>query len=58
MMFNQIVVQQEAIGIVNDFHINYQPYGEGLYVMDSVESTSALLYQPYMPAPHCLTATP
>ncbi len=45
MMFNQIVVQEEAIDIVKDFDINYKPYGDGLYVMDSVESTSALLYK-------------
>ena len=45
MMFNQIVVQEEALDIVKDFDINYKPYGEGLYVMDSVESTSALLYK-------------
>ena len=45
MMFNQIVVQEEALDIVKDFDINYQSYGDGLYVMDSVESTSALLYK-------------
>ena len=45
MMFNQIVVQQEAIDIIKEFGINYRPYGDGLYVMDSVESTSALLYR-------------
>ena len=45
MMFNQIVVQEEAMDIVRDFGINYRPYGDGLYVMDSVESTSALLYK-------------
>ena len=45
MMFNQIVVQQEAIDIVKEFEINHRPYGDGLYVMDSVESTSALLYK-------------
>ena len=45
MMFNQIVVQEEALDIVKDFDINYKPYGNGLYVMDSVESTSALLYK-------------
>ncbi len=44
MMFNQIVVQEEAMHIVKDFGINYAPFDEGLYVMDSVESTSALLY--------------
>ena len=45
MMFNQIVIQQEAIDIVKEFGINYAPCDEGLYVMDSVESTSALLYR-------------
>ena len=30
MMFNQIVVQEEAIDIVKDFDINYKPYGDGL----------------------------
>jgi len=45
MMFNQIVVQEEALDIVKDFDINYTPYENGLYVMDSIESTSALLYK-------------
>lgn len=45
MMFNQIVVQKEALPIVNDFEINIAPYEDELYVMDSVESTSALLYK-------------
>ena len=45
MMFNQIVVQEEAMHIIRDFDINYAPYQDGLYVMDSVESTSALLYK-------------
>ncbi len=45
MMFNQIVIQQEALPIVKDFGINHRPYEDGLYTMDSVESTAALLYQ-------------
>ncbi len=44
MMFNEIVIQEEAIPIVREFEINYTPLGDGLYVMDSVESTSSLLY--------------
>lgn len=44
MMFNQIVIQEEALPIVRDFGINYAAYEDGLYTMDSVESTSALLY--------------
>lgn len=45
MMFNQIVVQKEALDIVEEFGINYENYEDNLYVMDSVESTSALLYK-------------
>lgn len=45
MMFNQIVVQQEALHIIDEFQINYERYDDNLYVMDSVESTSALLYK-------------
>jgi len=44
MMFNQLVIQEEAMDIVRDFNINYAPFQDGLYTMDSVESTSALLY--------------
>lgn len=44
MMFNQLVIQEDAMPIVKDFHINFQPLEEGLYTMDSVESTSSLLY--------------
>ena len=42
MMFNQLVIQEEAMPIVKDFNINYAPFEDGLYTMDSVESTSAL----------------
>jgi thiazole biosynthesis enzyme len=45
MMFNQIVIQKEALPIVKDFNINFTPYENNLYVMDSIESTSALLYK-------------
>jgi len=45
MMFNQIVIQEEALPIVQEFGINYTAYEKGLYTMDSVESTSALLYR-------------
>ena len=45
MMFNQIVVQKEALDIIKEFDINYEQYNDGLFVMDSVESTSALLYK-------------
>ena len=44
MMFNQIVIQEEAMHIVKDFDINYNTFEDGLYTIDSVESTSSLLY--------------
>ena len=45
MMINDIVVQEEALHIVKEFGINYEQYSDDLFVMDSVESTSALLYK-------------
>lgn len=45
MMFNQAVIQEEAMDIVRDFGINYAPYEDGLYTIDSVESTAGLLYR-------------
>ena len=44
MMFNQIVIQKEAMPIIEDFELNYEQYDENLYTIDSVESTSSLLY--------------
>lgn len=44
-MFNQIVVQEESLDIVRDFDINVEKFEDGLYTIDSVESTSALLYK-------------
>ena len=44
MMFNQIVIQEEAMDIVTEFDINFTPYTDGLYTIDSVESTASLLY--------------
>lgn len=45
MMFNQIVIQEEAMDIIRELGISYKPFGEGLYTMDSIECTSALLYR-------------
>nr|MBP7472132.1 thiazole biosynthesis protein [Prevotella sp.] len=44
MMFNQLVIQKEAMDIVKDFDINYEPFEDDLNTIDSVESTSSLLY--------------
>ncbi len=44
MLFNKIVIQQEAIHILDEYNIRYAQYSEGLYVADSIEATSALVY--------------
>lgn len=44
MMFNQVVVQDEAMPIINEFGIGAEAFEDGLYTVDSVESTSSLLY--------------
>lgn len=45
MMFNDIIIQEEALSIVDDLEIGYKKYAENAYVIDSVHATSALLYQ-------------
>lgn len=45
MMFNQIVVQSEAKAILEEFTIDFMPYKDGLYILDSIQSTSALIYK-------------
>ena len=44
MMFNEIVVQQEAIHILNEFGIDYKHYTDVYYTVDSVHATSALIF--------------
>ena len=44
MMFNQVVIQKEAMDIINEFEINSAPFNDNLFTIDSVESTSSLLY--------------
>lgn len=44
MMFNQVVIQKEAMDIINEFNINSAHFNDNLYTIDSVESTSSLLY--------------
>ncbi len=42
MMFNEIVVQEEAISVVEEIGISYKKR-DGYYVMDSIEATSTLI---------------
>lgn len=42
MMFNRIVVQEEAKGILDEFDVRTREYQEGYYVADSLETVSTL----------------
>ena len=44
MMFNEIVVQKEAIHILDEFGIDYKHYTDVYYMVDSVHAASALIY--------------
>lgn len=44
MMFNDIVIQEEALPILDELNVSYRPYKEGTYLLDSVHATSALIY--------------
>jgi thiazole biosynthesis enzyme len=43
MMFNEIVIQDNALDIVEEMGIAYRPKGGGYYTMDSVETASTLI---------------
>ena len=45
MMFNQIVIQKEALDIIKEFEINYEQYSDNLFTADSIECTAAILYK-------------
>ena len=45
MMFNDIVVQEEALPIIEELGVQYHAGADGTYIMDSVHTTSALIYQ-------------
>ncbi len=45
MMFNEIVVQKEALPILQDLQLQYCEHEQGTYLLDSVHATSGLLYR-------------
>jgi len=45
MMFNTIVVQEEAKEILDEFEIRTEEYEKGYYVADSVEASSGLCFK-------------
>lgn len=44
MMFNDIVVQADALEILNELGVTYRAAEGGTYILDSVHATSALIY--------------
>lgn len=43
MMFNEVVIQEDAIDIASEMGIRCQAKGDGYYTMDSVEATSTII---------------
>ena len=43
MLFNEVVVQEEARGLLDDYGIRTEDAGEGYYTADSVETSAALI---------------
>jgi thiamine thiazole synthase len=44
MMFNEIVVQDDALEILDDFGIDHREHGDGYHTADAVQTASALAY--------------
>lgn len=44
MMFNEIIVQGEALHLLDEFNIKYSKYKDDYYTIDSVHASSALIY--------------
>jgi len=45
MMFNTIVVQEEAKEILDEFDVRTEEYEKGYYIADSVEASSAICFK-------------
>lgn len=44
MMFNEIMVQKDALFILDELEVEYKHYQDDNYTMDSVHATSSLIY--------------
>lgn len=44
MLFNEAVVQQEALHILDDFNIGYRAVEDGYYTLDTVEMAAGLIF--------------
>lgn len=45
MMFNDIVIQKDALPILEELGVGYKTYTDDLYIIDSLQATSALIYR-------------
>ncbi|MCM8772791.1 MAG: sulfide-dependent adenosine diphosphate thiazole synthase [Candidatus Omnitrophica bacterium] len=45
MMFNKIVVQEEAMEILKEFKIRYKKFKEKYYILDAIETISGITYK-------------
>ena len=45
MMFNDIVVQEEALPIIEELQLRYRKHEKGTYILDSVHATAGLIYR-------------
>lgn len=44
MMFNDIIIQKQALPILDELGVTYKHYKDEAYILDSVHATSALIY--------------
>jgi sulfide-dependent adenosine diphosphate thiazole synthase len=44
MLFNEVVVQEDTLPILDDFHISYRQADDGYFSIDSVEFASGLIF--------------
>ncbi|MDP8255953.1 MAG: sulfide-dependent adenosine diphosphate thiazole synthase [Candidatus Alcyoniella australis] len=44
MLFNEVVVQQEVLELLDEFGIGHRPAGDGLHTLDSVELAAGLIH--------------
>ncbi|MFW6286811.1 MAG: ribose 1,5-bisphosphate isomerase, partial [Candidatus Sumerlaeota bacterium] len=44
MLFNETVIQEDAVPIIKDFDISCMEAGEGLFTVDAVEMASGLIF--------------
>ncbi len=45
MAMNEVVIQEEAMGIINDFDFRSIAHGDGMYTVDSVEFGAGLVFK-------------